>query len=102
MNSRFALTYPRGSDEFARVLGFSDGVIAIAITLLVLNIDLPIPSGALAARQADIVAVLAGRADQLLAFLVSFVILAYGWMGHSWPGTSAICCSRCWCPCRPN
>ena len=82
MTGRSTPIYPRGSEEFARVLGFSDGVIAIAITLLVLNIDLPIPSGVLAARQADIVALLAGRADQLLAFLVSFVILAYGWMGH--------------------
>jgi uncharacterized membrane protein len=78
------------------------GLIAIAITLLLRNIDLPIASGALAARQADIVALLAGRADQLLTFLVSFVILAYGWMGHSRPGTSITCCSRCWCPCRPN
>jgi uncharacterized membrane protein len=82
MHGYSASTYPRGSEEFTRVLGFSDGVIAIAITLLVLNIDLPIPSGALAAKQADIRALLASRADQLLAFLVSFVILAYGWMGH--------------------
>lgn len=82
MKGRFAHTYQRGSEEFSRVLGFSDGVIAIAITLLVLNIDLPIPSGEQAASQADIVALLASRADQLLAFLVSFVILAYGWMGH--------------------
>jgi hypothetical protein len=53
MHGHSASNYPRGSEEFTRVLGFSDGVIAIAITLLVLNIDLPIPSGALAARQTD-------------------------------------------------
>ncbi len=33
--------YPRGQEEFARVLAFSDGVYAIAMTLLVLSITLP-------------------------------------------------------------
>ena len=76
------ICYPRGSDEFARVLALTDGVVAIAITLLVLNISLPIPSSDQAANQAAIGSLVAALADQLLAFVVSFVILAYSWAGH--------------------
>ena len=75
-------SYPRGSDEFTRVLALTDGVVAIAITLLVLNISLPVPSSDQAADQAAIGSLLAGLSDQLIAFLVSFVILAYSWVGH--------------------
>ncbi len=75
-------SYPRGSDEFTRVLALTDGVVAIAITLLVLNISLPAPSSDQAADQAAIGSLLAGLSDQLIAFLVSFVILAYSWVGH--------------------
>ena len=82
MNHRARVSYPRGREEFGRVLSFSDGVIAIAITLLVLNIELPTPRSQLEASQADIAGMLAGLSDQLLAFLVSFGILAYGWLGH--------------------
>ena len=74
--------YERGSDEFARVLALTDGVVAIAITLLVLTISLPEPASDQAANQASIVALLAALSDQLAAFLVSFVILAYSWAGH--------------------
>lgn len=75
-------SYPRGSDEFTRVLALTDGVVAIAITLLVLNISLPVPSSEQAANQVAIGSLLAGLSDQLLAFLLSFVILAYSWVGH--------------------
>jgi uncharacterized membrane protein len=33
--------YPRGSEEFSRVLAFSDGLFAIAMTLLVVGITVP-------------------------------------------------------------
>ena len=82
MQNRLKVSYLRGSEEFGRVLSFSDGVIAIAITLLVLNIELPIPHSPLEAARADIAGMLLGLSDQLVAFLVSFVILAYSWMGH--------------------
>jgi uncharacterized membrane protein len=79
---RLQTRYERGSDEFARVLALTDGVVAIAITLLVLNVSLPVPSSDQAADQASIIALLAALSDQLAAFLVSFVILAYSWVGH--------------------
>lgn len=79
---RLRMGYQRGSDEFGRVLALTDGVVAIAITLLVLTISLPEPSSEQAADQAAIGSLVAALADQLLAFVVSFVILAYSWMGH--------------------
>lgn len=79
---RHQTRYQRGSDEFARLLALTDGVVAIAITLLVLTITLPEPSSEQAANQAAIGSLMAALADQLLAFFVSFVILAYSWVGH--------------------
>lgn len=79
---RLYTRYERGSDEFARVLALTDGVVAISITLLVLTISLPEPASEQAADQASIVTLLAALSDQLAAFLVSFVILAYSWVGH--------------------
>jgi uncharacterized membrane protein len=38
---RRASAFARGSEEFARVLTFSDGVFAIAMTLLVVGIVVP-------------------------------------------------------------
>ena len=74
--------YRRGSDAFARVLSFSDGVMTIAITLLVLNINLPIPGNEQLAAQADIPRLLQALLPKLNAFLVSFVVVAYAWVGH--------------------
>ena len=73
--------YRRGSEEFARLLSFSDGVIAIAITILVLAIDLPRPAqlGGADSAMAPLVAALW---PQIRAFLISFVVIAYAWMGH--------------------
>ena len=74
--------YLRGSEEFSRLVNFSDGVMAIAITLLVLNIDLPVPTNDAAATATRIQTLLLHLAPQLSAFLVSFVIVAYLWVGH--------------------
>lgn len=82
MPSRNRLHYQRGSEEFTRVLALTDGVVAIAITLLVLGISVPVPSSVAAANQAAVGSLLLGLADQFMAFLISFAILAYSWMGH--------------------
>lgn len=72
--------YPRGSLEFGRVLAFTDGVVAIALTLLVLNLQLPAPGGD--AGTVDVWRLVGGLGDQLFAFGLSFVIIGFYWISH--------------------
>ena len=68
--------YERGHDP-TRVLALSDGVFAIVITLLVLELHVP----DLAEGQS-----LAGAGREIrpsfIAFLISFVVVAVAWAGH--------------------
>lgn len=57
-----------------------DGVFAIAMTLLVLDIRLPELSGKLSA--ADLFWALLGIGPKLLSYLISFVILGMFWVAH--------------------
>ena len=66
--------------EIERTAYFSDAVIAIAITLLALNLEVPeIPSGPVAAE-------LPGRLlelrSQFLSFVISFLVIGNYWMAH--------------------
>jgi uncharacterized membrane protein len=61
----------------ARMEAFSDGVFAIAITLLVLEIS--VPSGS----ESDLWAALVGEWPSYLAYLVSFASIGAVWFGHS-------------------
>src|ERR1700760_3966434 len=62
-----------------RLVFFSDAVIAIAITLLAL--ELPIPQGATtAAAWHDF----HRHFDDYLAFLISFIVIANAWFAHHW------------------
>ena len=69
------LRYERGSPEFARVAGLSDAVFAIAMTLLVLTLDMP-------DVRADVADALVAQLPQLLAFLISFAVIANFWWIH--------------------
>ncbi len=60
-----------------RLIFFSDAVVAIAITLLAL--DLPVPVGA---TNADVLQSAEGFVDQYVAFVISFVVIAGHWRGH--------------------
>jgi uncharacterized membrane protein len=65
-----------GELEFARVVAFSDGVIAIAITLLVLTLEVPnVPDGDLAEALGD-------QWRQYLAFALSFALIGRFWIVH--------------------
>ncbi len=65
-----------GEIEFTRIVAFSDGVIAIAITLLVLNLDVPdVPDGELAEALGD-------QWRQYLAFALSFALIGRFWIVH--------------------
>jgi uncharacterized membrane protein len=57
------------------VEAFSDGVIAIAITLLVLEIAVPAGGGTLLSRLAE-------QWPVYLAYLVSFVVVGATWLSH--------------------
>lgn len=66
--------------DTARVEAFSDGVFAIAITLLILEIRVP----ALKAAVADgpLFAALAGLWPSFLAFFLSFFVILVMWVNH--------------------
>jgi uncharacterized membrane protein len=63
-----------------RVLAFSDGVFAIVITLLVLEIKVPeIPAASVAA---ELPHALAEMLPTIVSHIISFVLLGIYWVGH--------------------
>lgn len=71
--------YDRDRDpvEFGRVIALTDGVFAIAITLLVLNLTLPA-----AAADEPLFTALADQGPQLLAFFVSVAVVGSFFISH--------------------
>src|SRR6185503_20255623 len=71
-----------GDDENpnARLLALSDGVIAVAITLLVLDIRLPEGFGEF--TDAQLWAALVALWPRILAYLLSFYVIANFWFSH--------------------
>ncbi len=67
-------------ESTGRVEAFSDGVFAIAITLLILEIRLPGPGGP--AGNAGLWAGLAALWPSFLAFLLSFFVILIMWINH--------------------
>jgi uncharacterized membrane protein len=63
-----------------RLLAFSDGVSAVVVTLLV--IDLRLPAIAPEADDQALVKALAGMAPNLLLFVFSFLVVGMSWLGH--------------------
>jgi uncharacterized membrane protein len=64
---------------FARIVAFTDGVFAIAITLLVLNFEVPeVPD----ARRADLASYLGGLGGDVAAYFISFAVLGRLWLVH--------------------
>ncbi|HLM25909.1 MAG TPA: TMEM175 family protein [Thermoleophilaceae bacterium] len=72
--------YPRGEEEFGRVLSFSDGVYAIAITLLVLSIDLPHLSVGGSAN--ELLDSLSDTEPQIISYAISFAVIGRFWIAH--------------------
>lgn len=63
-----------------RIAGFSDGVFAIVITLLVLEIKVPEIEGS--AVGSELPHALVGLLPRLLAHFMSFAVLGIYWIGH--------------------
>ncbi|MGK2931368.1 MAG: TMEM175 family protein [Solirubrobacterales bacterium] len=66
----------RGSD-LSRIFAFTDGVYAIAITLLVLQID--VPTGI--TDNASLWEGIGDESADLLAFAISFAVIGFNWVG---------------------
>jgi uncharacterized membrane protein len=62
------------SHEVARIAAFSDGVFAIAITLLTLQLELP--------KGGDLVQDLNDLGPSFLAFVISFLVIGTYWVAH--------------------
>src|SRR5271169_6526713 len=62
--------------ETARIEAFSDGVFAIAITLLILEIKVPGPAGG------DLALQLLKQWPSYLAFVLSFFFIGIMWINH--------------------
>jgi uncharacterized membrane protein len=62
-----------------RLLALSDGVVAIALTLLVLQLRVP-PGGSAAAG--DLAKALGKDANQFDSYLISFYVIAQFWLAH--------------------
>jgi uncharacterized membrane protein len=79
-----ARTAAREGYDVGRLLAFSDGVFAIAITLLVLSIPVPnVPATAdKAAEAAQLAGALLGLYRDLLGFALSFVLVGAQWILH--------------------
>jgi uncharacterized membrane protein len=67
----------RETVEFARIAAFTDGVFAIAITLLVLSLNVPeeLPAG-------DLRDYLVDSWRQLFAYFLSFAVIGRFWIAH--------------------
>ena len=68
--------------DVTRLLSLSDGVVAIALTLLVLNLRVPtVPTTKQNSAHALAVA-LGTHGDQIVSYLISFYVIAQFWLAH--------------------
>jgi uncharacterized membrane protein len=66
-----------------RLLALSDGVVAIALTLLVLDLKVPTHDMVHNARSSsDLFTAMGHNADQVISYLVSFYVVAQFWLAH--------------------
>ena len=79
MNERDAKPAPDalGSVEQDRIVMLSDGVFAIAITLLVL--DIRVPNGV---NSSDVYAIVRSLLPHFIGYTISFIVIASYWLGH--------------------
>jgi uncharacterized membrane protein len=68
--------YERGEEEFSRVVNFSDAVFAIAMTLVVVGIEVP------DVATDDLPSAIGDLLPQIIAFFVSFLFIGRYWIAH--------------------
>jgi uncharacterized membrane protein len=67
--------------KISRIESISDGVFAVALTLLVLDLKVPISEGI--KTEGDLFAAFCAITPQLLTYFLSFMTLGIFWTGHS-------------------
>jgi uncharacterized membrane protein len=72
---------PEASDT-SRLEAFSDGVFAVATTLLVLDLHVPSPEDLKLAHAADVFAYMSLQWPHYLAYLTSFLFILVMWINH--------------------
>jgi uncharacterized membrane protein len=72
--------YERGTDEFGRVLTFSDGLFAIAMTLLVVSIEIPDLSDTSSVH--ELAQALDDNLGAFISFFISFAVIGRYWVAH--------------------
>ena len=84
MSTHPASTGPRDDlPGVERLLALSDGVVAIAFTLLVLPVIVPPPAELADPTSASELATQLGKgADQLISYVISFYVIAQFWLVH--------------------
>jgi uncharacterized membrane protein len=75
--SENARTREENAIEFSRIVAFSDGVFSIAITLLVLALEIPQDL-----KHGEVASELWGQRGQLLAYAISFAVIGRFWVVH--------------------
>lgn len=73
-------TYGRDTVEFARTLTFTDGLFAIAMTLLV--VDLAVPTLNDAASVSELADKLNDDSAKFISFFISFAVIGRYWLAH--------------------
>jgi uncharacterized membrane protein len=76
----FQRQFKRGSEEFSRVLAFSDGLFAIAITLLVIGITVPTLSSS--GSVSELADGLGDRESEFISYFISFAVIGRYWLAH--------------------
>jgi uncharacterized membrane protein len=76
----FIRKFSRGTFTLGRLEAFSDGVFAIVVTLLVL--DLKVPELAHHSSAAELCAALKAQLPRFLSWLISFIIVCKFWLNH--------------------
>jgi len=77
---RHSVRYERGEEEFGRVLSFSDGLFAIAMTLLVVGIVVPkLTDGD---SVGDLATALNDLIPNFVSFFISFAVIGRYWLAH--------------------
>jgi uncharacterized membrane protein len=73
-------TYSRDSVEFARVLAFSDGLFAIAMTLLIVSVTVPHIADEDSIH--DLADALNDLSPAFVSFFISFAVIGRYWLAH--------------------